>query len=129
MPLRLLLDTHIFLCACGVPEKLPEATRRAIASAANAVTVSAVTAWEIAIKCAAGRLDFPLEQWEARIIELGVDTLAVKPAHGIEAGQLPRHHTDPFDRMLIAQARLEGLTLVTADRRIKRYDVATFGHA
>jgi PIN domain nuclease of toxin-antitoxin system len=129
MPLRLLLDTHIFLWACDVPERLPAATRRAIESAANAVTVSAVTAWEIAIKCASRRLDFPLEQWEARIIELGVDTLAITPAHGIEAGQLPRHHQDPFDRLLIAQARLEGLTLVTADRWIKQYDVATFGYA
>jgi PIN domain nuclease of toxin-antitoxin system len=123
---RLLLDTHIFLWACNAPERLSAAARLAIASDANAVCVSAATAWEIAIKCASGRMRFPLDQWEARIAELGVDPLPVTPAHAIEAGSLPRHHQDPFDRMLVAQARIEGLTLVTEDQALDKYDVTIF---
>jgi PIN domain nuclease of toxin-antitoxin system len=102
------------------------AARQAIASDANAVAVSAATAWEIAIKCAAGRMRFPLDQWAERIAELGVDALAMTPAHTIEAGSLPRLHQDPFDRMLVAQARVEGLTLLTADQALHKYDVTIF---
>jgi PIN domain nuclease of toxin-antitoxin system len=123
----LLLDTHAFIWACEAPERLSDAARRAIVSAANSVMVSAVTAWEIAIKCSNGRLRFPLSSWDQHIARLGGTMLAVTAAHGIEAGFLPRHHLDPFDRMLIAQARVEGLTLVTADPAVRLYDVAVFG--
>lgn len=122
--MRLLLDTHAFIWACDAPERLPDASRRAILSAANGVMISAVTPWEIAIKCGNGRLTFPLSSWDQHIVRLGGTMLAVSAAHGIEAGFLPRHHLDPFDRMLIAQARVEGLTLVTVDPAIKLYDVA-----
>jgi len=102
VPLRLLLDTHIFLWACEVPEKLSSGARHAIASTSNSGSVSSVTAWEIAIKCASGRMHFPLEQWADRIAELKIMTLPITPAYAIAAGQLPRHDNDPFDRMLIA---------------------------
>ena len=124
--MRLLLDTHIFLWACITPEKLPAIVAPAIADPNNELLVSAVTAWEIAIKRAAGRLHFPLEQWEVETAQIGVWTLPITHAHGIAAGALPRHHTDPFDRMLVAQAHLEGLTLVTSDRKLRSYNIPLF---
>lgn len=86
--------------------------------------VSAVTAWEIAIKRAIGRLQFPIDRFEDMMRELGFDMLPILPAHAIATGGLPALHGDPFDRMLIAQARAEGLTLVSDDAAIARYDVA-----
>jgi PIN domain nuclease of toxin-antitoxin system len=86
------------------------------------VLVSAVVAWEIAIKKAAGRLQAPddlIEALEANDFE----TLPVTVTHAVAAGALPPHHSDPFDRMLIAQARTEGLQLVSVDRRFAQYDV------
>ena len=85
--------------------------------------VSTATAWEIAIKQALGRLKFPVDQFEDMMRELGFDMLSIHPAHAIAAGGLPTLHGDPFDRMLIAQARVEGLTLVSDDAAIARYDV------
>jgi PIN domain nuclease of toxin-antitoxin system len=91
------------------------------------VVVSAVTPWEIAIKQAAGRLQFPLGCFDDTINRMGCDILPILPAHGIAAGALPRHHIDPFHRMLIGQALVESLTLVTSDRDIARYAVPLFG--
>jgi PIN domain nuclease of toxin-antitoxin system len=124
---RLLLDTHIFLWAASDPARLTEAMRAAIAAEANAVFVSAATAWEIAIKVALGRLTFPLDRFETMLASMGFAPLMMTVAHGIAAGSLPRHHGDPFDRMLIAQARVEGLTLITTDRAFGRYAVAILG--
>ena len=93
----------------------------------NKVFVSAVTAWEIAIKLALGRLKFPLDQFDDIMLRMGFDALPIFPAHAIAAGALPRHHDDPFDRMLIAQARIEGLALVSSDQAVARYDVLIFG--
>ena len=124
--MRLLLDTHIFLWACDAPNKLSAATRQAIADETNYVAVSAATAWEIAIKVGGGRLRFPVQFWSERIATLGVETIPILPAHALEAGALPELHKDPFDRMLIAQARLEGLMIVTQDRLIRQYDIALF---
>jgi len=127
VPLRLLIDTHIFLWACDEPGRINEFARRAIATSANIVLVSAASAWEIAIKAASGKLDFPVERWEEMAANLGFITLPISAAHALEAGSLPRHHTDPFDRMLIAQARLGAFALVTSDRKIAQYDVRIFG--
>jgi PIN domain nuclease of toxin-antitoxin system len=85
--------------------------------------VSAVSVWEIEIKRAAGSLQAPADVGE-RALEEGYDPLAIAFAHAREAGRLPLHHRDPFDRMLVAQARLEGLTLMTADARLSAYDVS-----
>ena len=121
--MKLLLDTHAFIWAAVDPDKLPKPAHDAIAELTNDVFVSAATAWEIAIKRAIGRLKFPIERFDALITEMGFDSLAMTAAHCVAAGGLPRHHNDPFDRMLIAQARLEGLSLVTLDDEFRKYDI------
>jgi PIN domain nuclease of toxin-antitoxin system len=103
--------------------------REALTTPDNQVFVSAVTAWEIAIKHALGWLKFPLDRFDDIMLRMGFDTLPILPAHAIAAGGLPRHHDDPFDRMLIAQARIEALTLASQDRVIARYDVPILGGA
>ena len=97
--------------------------RRAIASEANDVAVSAASAWEIAIKRAIGRLQVP-EGIEEQLSLERFDLLAITHAHAWLAGALPPHHADPFDRMLVAQAQAEGLTIVTRDPNFERYPVA-----
>lgn len=89
--------------------------------------VSAATAWEIAIKHALGRLDFPIERFVEFAQSMGFELLPITARHALAAGALPRHHEDPFDRMLIAQARTEGATLMTSDRKFPLYEVALFG--
>jgi PIN domain nuclease of toxin-antitoxin system len=117
--LRLLLDTHILLWWLSGNRRLSESARNAIAS--SVVTfVSAVSAWEIGIKVAAERLEFH-DDIERQLTLNHFEPLAVTIAHAIRASGLPRHHGDPFDRMLVAQAAVESLTLVTADVRLKAY--------
>ncbi|MGI9119067.1 MAG: type II toxin-antitoxin system VapC family toxin [Acidimicrobiales bacterium] len=118
----LLLDTHILLWWLGDDPTLPPRAAEAITDSETSVAVSAATAWEIAIKRAAGRLEAPedlLDALEANHFA----ALAITASHAIAAGGLPLHHGDPFDRMLIAQARTEGLTLVSVDDRMAGYDV------
>jgi PIN domain nuclease of toxin-antitoxin system len=119
---RLLLDTHALLWWLA-DEGLSTPGRDAIADPANVVVVSAVSAWEISIKKALGKLAAP-DDLENQVHAGGFLPLAISIAHGIAAGQLVRHHEDPFDRMLIAQAQAEGLTIVTRDKRFADYDVA-----
>ena len=88
------------------------------------VAVSAVSAWEIEIKRAIGKLDAPRDL-PRRVAEARFEPLSVTLEHGVAAGKLPLHHRDPFDRMLVAQAQLEGLTIVTSDPRFEPYAVAT----
>ena len=99
----------------------------AISEPGNDVFVSTATVWELAIKVALGKLTFPLEGIDDLLTGMGIEPLAISVAHAVAAGGLPRHHTDPFDRMLIAQARLERLVLVTEDATLARYDVAILG--
>jgi PIN domain nuclease of toxin-antitoxin system len=124
--MRLLIDTHVFIWASHAPSKLTAKTRALIAEPANDVFVSAASLWEMAIKAAQGRLRFPVDRMPEIVTEMGFEPLSMTMSHALEAGSLPRHHDDPFDRMLIAQARLDGLTLVTLDRQFARYDVAIF---
>jgi PIN domain nuclease of toxin-antitoxin system len=119
---RLLLDTHALLWWLA-DEGLSTQGRDAIADPANVVVVSAVSAWEISVKKALGKLAAP-DDLEHQVQAGGFLPLPISIAHGIAAGQLDRHHEDPFDRMLIAQARAEGLTIVTRDKRFADYDVA-----
>jgi PIN domain nuclease of toxin-antitoxin system len=98
-----------------------------VGSPDNTVVVSAVTAWEIAIKRALGRVKFPVDRFDEIMRRVGFDVLPILPAHAIAAGGLPRHHDDPFDRMLVAQAQIEGLVLVSEDQAVRRYDVPIFG--
>jgi PIN domain nuclease of toxin-antitoxin system len=119
---RLLLDTHALLWWLA-DEGLATHARDAIADPATVVMVSAVSAWEISIKKALGKLTAP-DDLEHQVQGGGFIPLPISIAHGVAAGQLVRHHEDPFDRMLIAQARAEGLTIVTRDKRFTDYDVA-----
>ncbi|MGH9182563.1 MAG: type II toxin-antitoxin system VapC family toxin [Acidimicrobiales bacterium] len=120
--MRILLDTHVLLWWLADDRLLPERAAAAIADAATEVAVSAATAWEIAIKQAAGRLAAPHDLLDA-LAANDFETLAITVPHAIVAAHLPAHHADPFDRMLIAQAQAGGLTLVTVDRRFSDYDV------
>jgi PIN domain nuclease of toxin-antitoxin system len=119
----LLVDTHVLLWWLSSPTQLADTARDAIADAESTVFVSAASAWEIAIKKARGKLRAPSDL-EARLDEKGFARLAITVSHALKAGALPPHHADPFDRMLVAQAELEGLTLVTRDPRIAQYGVA-----
>lgn len=118
--LRLLLDTHVLIWAAD--KRLGDETREIVEEIANAVFVSAATIWEIEIKRALDKLR-TVEDAVRLVEESGFERLGIGYEHAREAGRLPLYHGDPFDRMLVAQARLEGLTLATADPKIKRYDV------
>ena len=120
-PRRLLLDTHIFLWWRGEPSKVATEARSAIATA-DIVFVSAASAWEAAIKVSLGRLELP-DTVEAGAVASGFEKLLITFSHAERAAGLPLHHRDPFDRMLVAQAQAEGLTLVTHDRVLEQYDV------
>lgn len=120
--MRLLLDTHALLWWLA-DEGLTTQARDAIADPANVVVVSAASAWEISIKKALGKLASP-DDLEQQVHAGGFLPLPISIAHGVAAGQLARHHEDPFDRMLIAQAYAEGLTIVTRDKRFSEYGVA-----
>ena len=121
---RLLLDTHVVLWALAEPAKLTRPARTALEEAENEVFVSVVSGWEIAIKRALGKLEAP-DDLEAAIRMQGFEPLLVTFHHAAQAGSLPPHHRDPFDRLLIAQAQAEGLVLVTRDPDIPRYGVRT----
>ncbi|MGI8737392.1 MAG: type II toxin-antitoxin system VapC family toxin [Candidatus Eremiobacter antarcticus] len=123
---RVLLDTHIFLWAAGAPERLSPAARDAIQDPKNEVFVSAAVVWEVVIKHAAGKLRLPsspITYVPSAIAQLGFYHLPITHEHVLAIASLPNHHPDPFDRVMIAQARFEGMTLISADRRVARYAV------
>lgn len=123
--MKLLVDTHVFLWALSNDRRLTPALRRAVETARDP-RLSVVSIFEIEQKAALGKLAVAGEATTlAR--RMGYQELPLRWAHAREAARLPLLHRDPFDRMLIAQARIEGLTLATADRNIRRYDVATVG--
>ena len=126
--MRLLLDTHVFLWATAEPGRLAPSVRQALTAPTNSILVSVASVWEIAIKRALGRLDFPLEELDAVLARAGFTHLLIDAGHAIAAGGLPRHHADPFDRMLVAQSQAEGLALVSEDAAIAAYDVRLFNH-
>lgn len=121
--MRLLLDTHAFIWWCQGDRKLGAKGRKSIAEASE-VFVSAVTAWEIAIKTGLGKLDFPMTVDRAREIA-GFSELPIRLVHADGYNNLRPHHTDPFDRLLVVQAQLEQLTIVTHDKSLAPYNVAT----
>jgi PIN domain nuclease of toxin-antitoxin system len=121
---RLLLDSHAFFWWLADDPKLSAKARQAIADPASVVHVSAATVWELSIKAALGKLDLDgadlVRELEANdFVELPITAL-----HSQGAANLPHHHNDPFDRILIAQARIEGLTIVTRDPAFHAYEVA-----
>ena len=119
--MRLLLDTHALLWWLAGTD-LAVGTQEAIADPGNYVAVSAASGWEISIKQALGKLDAP-DDLEQQVGASGFMPMPISIAHGLAAGRLPRHHDDPFDRMLIAQAQIAGLTIVTRDKRFSDYAV------
>lgn len=121
-PLRLLLDSHALLWALTAPEKLSSDAARAVAAAANNVWFSPASVWELEIKRAQGKLDLP-ENWLDAVERSHFVELPIRSSHAASAGRLPWHHRDPFDRMLIAQALVEDLRLVTRDRSAAAYGV------
>lgn len=121
--MRLLLDTHALIFLLEAPEHLRDEAREAIADAANEVLFSAANIWEIEIKAKTGKLVMPVDDTLAAARSLPITELAISADHARRAGRLPLHHGDPFDRILIAQALREGLTLVTRDSAFASYEV------
>lgn len=125
--MRILLDTHVWLWLNGIAERLSPPAKAILVDGANELFLSAASTWEIAVKHAAGKLTLPMapERYiPARLTENGIHPLSIHAAHTLRAGALPPHHRDPFDRMLIAQAQIEELQLMTADGRFDLYEVA-----
>lgn len=116
-----LLDSHVALCWLA-DEPLSERACSAIADPARPVLVSMATAWEIAIKQALDKIRVADDYLDVQV-DRGVELLAIEPPHTRAVRELPHHHRDPFDRLLVAQAQVERLTLVTRDGRLSRYDV------
>lgn len=124
--MRLLLDTHCWLRLQTAPGRLPPDLLETLAAPSSRRYLSAASAWEIALKHALGKLplpDPPAIYVPDRMRLSGFEGLAVTHAHALAVAVLPPHHRDPFDRILVAQARGEGLTLVTADAALEPYDV------
>jgi PIN domain nuclease of toxin-antitoxin system len=124
--MRLLLDTSILLWSVAEQYKLNSRATELLSSKASDLYLSSATAWEIAIKYALGTLELHAtpEVCIPQVIRgMNMQALNITYVHAIEAGRLPRYHRDPFDRMLIAQARSEGMVLLTADRIFEKYKV------
>ena len=118
--MKILLDTHLVLWWLADDRRLSAKARQLIADPVNVVIVSAATAWEVALKQALGKLRIEGE-FEQAVREQGFDMLPVSFAHAAELRQLPAIHRDPFDRMLVAQARVEQLHLLTIDPQVLKY--------
>jgi PIN domain nuclease of toxin-antitoxin system len=125
---RYLLDTVVFLRNFAEPERLNDEVRVLLQNPEESVFVSSVTAWEMSIKAASGKLRLPEEPrtyLAQRMTPSGLLPLAISHEHALRAGELPKLHADPFDRMLVAQAQTEGMVLITADRQLLKYSVQT----
>lgn len=120
--MKLLLDTHILIWSVLDDPALSNRHRKVLTSAEVEIYVSAVSVWEVAIKRALGKLSVPMEIFD-QTQRAGCQSLDITWDHGRAVEALPSHHGDPFDRMLIAQATVERLTLVTADRQFAAYEV------
>lgn len=124
--MRILLDTHVWLWMQVEPARMSESARQIVESLQNELLFSAASSWEIAIKHALGRLHLPAPPAEyvpSRIESSGVIPLSIEHSHALRVSELPPHHRDPFDRLLIAQAQLEGAPILTVDDQLAAYDV------
>ncbi len=125
--MRFLLDTHCWLWMQAEPERFGQRAQAVVEDRGSELFLSAASSWEIAIKYALGRLPLPEppdEYVPGRLASSGVTALAIEHGHALRVARLPPHHRDPFDRLLVAQAQLEGLTIVTRDSEIAKYQVA-----
>ncbi|MDJ1639105.1 type II toxin-antitoxin system VapC family toxin [Streptomyces pakalii] len=120
--MRLLLDTHVILWWLADSDELSDRVKDLLDTEPS-VHISAVSAWEIAIKQSLGKLDGP-EDLAERVRDSQFTALPITAGHGVRAGRLPALHRDPFDRILVAQAQTEGMTVVTRDKWIPQYDVS-----
>lgn len=122
-----LLDTHTFLWFLNDDPKLPHDTKELIETATEPISVSIGTFWEMAIKDSIGKLELPapITQLLEDCREMGFTILPIQPSHLERLKNLPKLHGDPFDRLYICQAQAEGMTIITTDENIVRYDVAT----
>jgi len=121
---KFLLDTQCFLWWFAQPERLNEQAIAQIADESNQLWFSVASIWEIGIKVVLGKLPLPepIDSYiSTRMMQLGVQYLEITASHALGAAALPLHHRDPFDRMLIAQAQIEQMTLVSADSMFKQY--------
>lgn len=124
--MRLLLDTRAWLWMVDAPQRLSQSSRDLLAAAGNELLLSAASAWEIAIKHGMGRFVLPGDPAmlvPALMIQSRVTPLPVLHSHALHVARLPPHHRDPFDRLLIAQAQIDGLPILTADSQFAAYDV------
>ncbi|RLB18530.1 MAG: PIN domain nuclease [Deltaproteobacteria bacterium] len=121
--MKLLLDTHILLWAAGQPERLSQSARNLLTSRENSLIFSAASIWEIVIKLGLGHKDFKVDPYRLRkeLVAHGYAELPVTAEHALRVGSLPPLHKDPFDRILLAQARSEGLVLLTTDSAVAQY--------
>lgn len=121
--MKLLLDTHLLLWTAGRPDLLSTEALALIGDTGSELAFSAVSLWEVAIKNALGRADFSVNLRALRrgLLENGYHEVPVLGEHALALETLPPHHRDPFDRMLVAQARIEGITLLTSDATLARY--------
>lgn len=120
--MRWLIDSHVFLWWLADELKTTTPAYSVLSDRTNEVFVSVATVWELSIKAALGKLHVKAD-WHEQVLLNQMAPIAITMRHAQMAAALPLHHRDPFDRMLIAQARTEGLTLITADARITDYDV------
>jgi PIN domain nuclease of toxin-antitoxin system len=124
--MSILLDTNVFLWAAGLEGKLSESAKTLLDDPAQELFFSSASSWEIAIKWSQGRLTLPASPYEVvnRIITTsGLSHLAINIKDACSVAELPNHHSDPFDRLLVAQARSNNLRLMTANQTLERYDV------
>lgn len=123
LTMKLLLDTHLLLWAAGSPNLLPEQARQMLEDMQNQLYFSAASLWEIAIKHGLGRDDFQVDARVLRrgLLDNGYNEIPIGSDHAVFIESLPPIHKDPFDRILVAQANVEGITLLTADTLVAKY--------
>jgi len=124
--MNVLVDTHVWIWSLADPNRLTPECRRLLSSSRNVIYLSAVSAWELAIKDALGKIELPepVETYvPTRMARQGITALPITHTHALTVSTLPPHHRDPFDRLLIAQAIVERLPILTADTAFDRYDV------
>lgn len=122
--MRLLIDTHVLLWQLADDQRFKKRWRTVLEDDATQIFVSDVSLWEIVVKVRTGRLSIDIEEVEEEVVAFGYLPLAIKRVHIRELKRLPLVHRDPFDHLLLAQARVEGLTMLSDDREFRRFDVA-----